>query len=325
VNHIDQPTLLQIKKIIGLVFPKAQVTGFNRTSLGNVNWVYIIKLKNPVKKLVLKVVYRKDREEQGILAKEVEVISLLNEKKVKGVPKVIEFDCGKKTAPWVYMLESFLEGCPIIECHENYQEKDLESMIKSVARLISGFQKIKYRKITEFEKQRPEFKTFPDYARFYLDKYCRVCDSYGKMPKTLIGRARKFVDKESTKITNREFVLNHSDVSSHNILLKNKKFSGIVDFEATQTMVPEFDLVTFYHEFLWRYPRLWILLLREYVKLNRVPANFPERLNIIMGYRSLRYLYIAVKNQIYQYLPGDIKRMEEVLNGEFIKTINYRV
>jgi len=56
-------------------------------------------------------------------------------------------------------------------------------------------------------------------------------------------------------------------------------------------------------------------LLREYVKLNKVPDNFPERLNIVMGYRSFRYLYIAIKNQIWQYFDNDVKRMEEVLDG----------
>jgi len=62
-------------------------------------------------------------------------------------------------------------------------------------------------------------------------------------------------------------------------------------------------------------------LLREYVKLNKVPDNFPERLNIVMGYRSFRYLYIAIKNQIWQYFDNDVKRMEEVLDGRFLKTI----
>jgi len=137
----------------------------------------------------------------------------------------------------------------------------------------------------------------------------------------LMKDSRDFVLKESKKIKDKEFVLNHSDVSSNNILIKNNKFVGIIDFESTQTMTPEFDLVTFYHEFLCHYPKLWQLLLKEYVKLNKVPKDFKERLNIIMAYRSLRYLYIAEKNKIYYYLKRDIIRMRETLDGTFLRTI----
>ncbi|PIS42946.1 MAG: hypothetical protein COT24_00930 [Candidatus Kerfeldbacteria bacterium CG08_land_8_20_14_0_20_40_16] len=320
---IQKPKLVQIQKVVKNVFPKAKVINFKRTSLGNINWVYVVKVANPSKKIILKVVYRKDREEQEILAKENKIIGILNDKKIEGIPKVIDFNHSKKDVPWVYMIESYLDGYPIIERQASIKGRDFKGIIKKLAKIITGFHKIRYKKITEFEKLRPEFTSFPVYLEAYLEKYCLICNAYSKMPKQLIQDANEFLLRESPKIKDKQFVLNHCDASSHNILIKGNKFVGLVDFEAAQTMTPEFDLVTCYHEFLWRYPKLWQLLLKEYVKYNKIPKDFKERLNIVMGYRSLRYLYIAVKNKIFQYMEGDIQRMKEVLDGSFLKTIKF--
>jgi len=122
---ISQPNLEQVKKIVSKVYPKAQVLDFQKSVLGNINWVYFVKLKNPDKKIVLKIVWRKDREEDEILNKKAKIIKMLNDHKVKGVPELINFDYSKKEAPFVYLLESFLTGEPLIECYKKMKIEDL--------------------------------------------------------------------------------------------------------------------------------------------------------------------------------------------------------
>ena len=143
---IQKPKLVQIQKVVKNVFPKAKVINFKRTSLGNINWVYVVKVANPSKKIILKVVYRKDREEQEILAKENKIIGILNDKKIEGIPKVIDFNHSKKDVPWVYMIESYLDGYPIIERQASIKGRDFKGIIKKLAKIITGFHKIRYKK-----------------------------------------------------------------------------------------------------------------------------------------------------------------------------------
>jgi len=320
---IKQPTIKQVQTIVSKIYPQAIVLNYKKAGLGNMNWVYIVDLINSPRRLILKIVWRKDREEDEILIKEAKIIKKLNQNRIQGIPELIDLNYVKKDVPFVYLLESYLKGLPLIDCYKKMKSAELKQMIKKVAMLITEIQKIKYKKISEFEKNRPEYKSFTSYIKNSALKHYKVCLASKKMDKSFVDDSYDFVLEESKKIKDKEFVLNHSDFSSHNILIYQNKFSGIIDFEDVQSMTPEFDLVTFYHEFLWKKPELWPLLLQEYVKANKVPKDFKERLNIVMGYRSFRYIYIAIKNKIFQYLKNDIIRMEEVLDGRFLKTIKY--
>jgi len=317
---MQQPTIVDIQKLVAAHFPELTVNSFQRTSLGNINWVYFVETAQ--KRLVVKVVYRKDREEQEILAKEAEIIQKLNQQNIKGVPKLYAFDPSQKLAPFIYLIEEYLPGEPFISQEKKLKQADLPPIIKEMAEYMTALQQIKLAKITEFEKTRPEFTSFKDYVEKFAPKYYQVAVESKKLDQKLCADSLDFIKEKAGKIQDTSFVLAHSDISSHNILLDDhNQMIGVIDYEAAQTLTPEYDLVTSYHEFLHRYPGMWNLLLQEYVKMNKIPPNFKERLNIIMGYRAWRYLYVAIKNQIWQYLPGDIKRMEEVLDGSFSKTI----
>lgn len=320
---IKEPTFRQIQKIVKKLSPNFCVRSIKKTVSGNMNWVYFVNLTKPKIKLVLKVVWRPEREEQKILEKEAYIIKLLNKHKVKLVPRLLAFDHSKKDTPFVYLLESFLPGRCLLDCFKTMPVKDLSEAVKQAAGFIRQVQRLKFNKITEFEAQRPEFKSFADYIKHSTPKHAQICLSLNKISKKLIKDAESFILKNTSLIKDKRFVLNYGDVSSRNFLIDHNKLSGAIDFEASQTMVPEFDLATFYHEFLWKCPEQWSVFLRAYAKNSHLPKDFKERLNLVMGYRSLRYLSIAVKNRIWLYLKSDIKRMEEVLDGRFKKILDF--
>ena len=61
-----EPNLSHLSKIISRVYPKAKIINFQKAGLSNMNWVYFVDIDNPPKKVILKVVFRKDREEDEI-------------------------------------------------------------------------------------------------------------------------------------------------------------------------------------------------------------------------------------------------------------------
>ena len=317
---MNEPTLSDIRKIIKQAIPDNIVISFQRASLGNLNWVYIIDLERVPHKIVAKVVYRPSRDQRQVMAKEVNIIKLLNQKQVVGVPQLITYDNSKKVVPWTYLLESHIDGSPIIERTDLTEEK-LTPIIKKVAKFITQIQAIKEPEITEFEPDSPDYASFSEYVQDKAPEYLKICQSSDRIPAQLVQDGYQLLIDQAIKIDDQEFVLSHSDISSHNVLIKDNQLAGIVDYEAVQTFPPEFDLVTSYHEFLNKYPAAWQLLLKEYSDNNSVPNNFPERLNILMLYRALRYLRCIVKYDLWNYLEGDIARMQEVVDGSFIKTI----
>lgn len=317
---MNEPTLTDIRKIIHQAFPHNIVLSFKRASLGNLNWVYIIDLEQLPYKAVAKVVYRPERDQRQVMAKEVDLIKRLNQKNVIGVPSLIAYDNSKQVVPWTYLVESFIDGTPIIE-QADLTETELRPVVKDIAKFISQIQTIKEPEITEFEKGASEYYSLADYVQDKAPEYLKLCQKTDKIPVQLVQDGYQLIIEGAKTINDKEFVLCHSDVSSHNVLIKNNKLAGIVDYEAVQTFTPEFDLVTAYHEFLNKYPTCWQLLLEDYIKQNSVPDNFPERMNIIMAYRALRYLSRVVKYDLWDYLEGDIARMQEVVDGTFIKSI----
>lgn len=320
---IKEPTLEQVQVVVKKLSPDFVVGSFNKAPEGNINWVYFINLIKPKITLVLKIAWRPERVDQEILKKEAFIIQLLNKRKIKLAPRLLAFDQSKKDLPYDYLIESFLPGQCLMNCFKTMPAGNLTQIIQNSARFIKQVQTATFNRITEFEPQRPEFKSFAEYVNHFTPRHARICLGTNKISKQLVKNAEAFILANAPLIKDKKFVLNYGDVSCRNFLVYHHKLSGALDFEASQTMVPEFDLVTFYHEFLWQCPEQWPVFLRAYAQHTALPSDFKQRLNIVMGYRSLRYLSIAIKHKIYTYLKGDIIRMEEVLNGRFIKTLDF--
>jgi len=319
---MNKPTLADIRKIIHQALPDNIVLSFQQASLGNLNWVYFIDLEKPPHKVVAKIVYRPSRDQRQVMAKEVKIIKLLNQQKVAGVPQIIFYNNSKKIVPWTYLIESYIDGLPLIEC-SYFNEAIPEKVILAMVRFITQIQTIKESKITEFEAGSPDYVSFSEYVQDRAPEYLKICQSSDRIPSQLVQDGYQLLTDQAKLINDQKFVLCHCDVSSHNVLIKDNQLAGIIDYEAAQTFLPEFDLVTSYHEFLNKYPAAWQLLLKEYRNKSLVPKNFAERMNIVMVYRSLRYLSRVVKYNLWNYLEGDIARMQEVVDGSFIKTIKY--
>jgi len=64
-----------------------------------------------------------------------------------------------------------------------------------VAKLITDIQKIKFDKITEFEKNRSEFISFADYVQGSTLKHHQVCLESNKISKQFVDDSLKFIIK----------------------------------------------------------------------------------------------------------------------------------
>ena len=296
--------MLKVGGIIKKVFPRASVISIKRLRKGCVNEIYEIKIKNPDKKLILRLF----PDDGWKAVKEGYIYSLISKKTKVPVPEVYLIDSSKKILPNSFTLSPKIKGREL--------SKKNKKMIEKAGENLAKIHKIKFKKFGWIvgKKINPSFSKWSDFCKYdlehkleNLEKHKHMIDISLKSIRDYFNKNKKLLDIKSKPC------LIHKDYHSSHILVDGKEITGIIDVEWAISGHNELDIAK---SLLWMFDKnkgLERFFLKGYKKYGSISKEFPKR-------RKLYEVLIMVSSSLFscelddtKWFKYNMKKLKEII------------
>jgi Ser/Thr protein kinase RdoA (MazF antagonist) len=308
----DDP--LKSEEVLAFVkeaLPDCPARSAERIGQGSTNLVYRIDCADGTK-IIAKIAHRPDRRDAGILEKEARFLKELVDLESHGVhiPRILWE--GKTSDGWPALIETHLSGLPM----ENLITPDisLENAGRQIGILVASLHTKRHHEVNEFEHGRQPMKTFPEYARYWLEQWRPLCEQATYVQPGHVHRAFEKVYAGLDDFDDMDWAYVHGDVSKENLLgeLENGtlRITGLCDFENIQTGPAEYDIATIYNGLFLFHPEMQQPFFKGYTSILPLHSKFNQRFVTTNLFRALRYMKRTVKYNETHYFDHDREYLE---------------
>ena len=281
---------MKIGEIIRKVYPEARVISIRKFKKGVINKTYEISIANPKKDLVIRIYpsefwkAKKENYIYGLLAKKIPTPKVLWE--------------GKN-----YLLMSKIDG----------KELSLDrKLIKDAGFLLAKIHSIRfpYYGWIMGKKVRPKFRRWLDFIAYDFNQKSKILMKANIIDKEEIKKIRKVIEKnkEILKTKTRPCLL-HKDYHSSHILVKNKKISGIIDFEWAISGHNELDIAKSCYYMFDKKKNFEKVFIEGYESYKKIDKRFDERKSIYKLLTIFSSLAFSVKHYNKKWIEYNKKKL----------------
>jgi len=298
-----------LNKAVSNVFSGSSILKIKKLKKGMINENYEISIKNPKKKLVLRI-YPKD---EWKAKKEEFLYNLISRKTDVPVPKVHMADISKKILPKAFILYSKIEG----ENLDIYYKKTKDTKVMAKAgEIIAKIHSIKFPSYGWImgKKIEPRFSRWSDFMSYDIDEKLSKLSKIKKFPKDMIYRIIDyFIENKNLLNIKKEPCLLHKDYHFSHIFVKDGRISGIIDMEWAIAGHSELDLAKSKWFMFEKFPEIANQFLDGYKRYGDISIKFGKREKmyrciLLVGLIGLSY---EIKNR--KWLNYNIKKIKEIL------------
>lgn len=202
---------------------------------------YIIETREERRKYILKIFFSKEKNYK----REIKLLSKLRQNESVLVPRIYKMSSDKVIQGREYAIYEYIEGKTLGQAlSEGYIPK--EDFVRDVARCLSQIHNYKYDRAGFLDENLNIKEELPPLFLWYKD-------SMGDMAKKRLGK--DIIDKINRIIKQNEKVLTkldedirlvHGDFQGTNVLIKDNKLAGILDWEFVMAGHPLADIGQFF-------------------------------------------------------------------------------
>ena len=202
---------------------------------------YIIETNEVQKKYILKIFFTTEKKHK----KEIKLLTKLKENKNIPVPKIYKVSSNEIIQNREYAIYEYMEGTSIGQAiDEGYVLSEI--FIRDVARCLAEMHKYRFNKSGFLDENLKLEEELPSLALWY--EQFMGDSSKKRLGKTTIDKINQIVN-ENKKILielDQDIRLVHGDFQGTNILIKDDKLSGILDWEFVMAGHPLADIGQFF-------------------------------------------------------------------------------
>lgn len=219
------------------IAPKEIVKHHSFNNLGySINDKYILRIRNKASKTKFN--------------KSIFLLKLFNAKKVK-VPKLLNYGTINKQD---YILYKKIDGERLYSLWHKLTVKEKENIIKNICEQLKKINKIQYNK--EFKKYRIFKPTnWKNKIIYLITRNLNYLLNHKILNKTEFNKLNNFCKKNYFVLGKENSFLSYIDLHWGNIIIKNKKFQGLLDFDDINFYPLDYALTTINK--LAYYPKLF--------------------------------------------------------------------
>jgi aminoglycoside phosphotransferase (APT) family kinase protein len=203
------------------------------------------------------------------------------------VPRIVILDESKKIIPYDYLITEKMPGIETREVLKKMPEQEKKKIAIQAGIILAKIHKIKFKKFGYINGN--TFGKYDNWNEFIINK---VKNHLKEMKKENIFNDEKRKEILNLFEKNKKIFLeiktprlNHGDFSFENMVFKNKKITGIFDFEWAMSGDSEYDFKD-----LEDFGELKDLLLEGYQRINKLSYNFNTK---ILFYQLVYKLELA--------------------------------
>ncbi len=319
-----------VRKIIFHIWAKSKISYVKEFPEGYNNVAFDVKILNPDKNVVIKLINVKSSEYGS--KKEAAVFEFLKKKFPNyPVPEVIKFDSTKKIIPESFIITERIKGEPLRFLYDKIKNKS--ELFEKLGELKGLMHSIHFKRYGELDE---DLKIIKPYKSWYAKKNVEI--------KKLLADLKKanYLNKKFVKLhydfwnkikRNLKYesapCLCHGDTSHSNIIVdkvKNNKYkiNGLIDFEFAHSGGAVNDLFRAVRNFeqVFKHRKS---LVKGYVKYSNLPHNWERlmwiyqwkgNLSWINGVKEMKWRNLTArktKERRKHILEGSIQRANEIL------------
>ena len=289
---------LMLSKIVTDKWKKSQIVSTKKLFRGFKFPIFEVEIKNPNKKIIIKIIEDKVFEKRGYLEKNV-IKLILSKFPDFPVPKIIKFDDSKQLIKFSYIIEEKIPGEDLAEMNIS-KVKNKKEFVISLAKYAGQMNSITFDKFGYFnENIKIQSKSWYDLVMEELSRYLDRIEQNNFLDKTTLTNVKKYIEKNKIimKIKNKPRFI-HNDYHGSNIKVSlddNRcEITGIFDFEICMSGDPIREL----------YKAEWVLnnfpaqrkyFYQEYSKYVKLPKNYKKRLEFYELLGRLKHIQYRKK------------------------------
>lgn len=223
------------RKVIEKIFLQynlGEVNSIQKIEIGFTNKVYVVN-----NKFILKVCEDKDNEKN--FEKEVFFYNCFRDK--IAVPKIKVYDHSKKTYPKSFMIYSRIEGDNLYSKWHLLSDSQRKNIIKQLCNILRVINNTSYPKFAKKFKMNSSINWHNKIINKIKHSLKRI-EKRKIIPKEFIQSIKDFVKENHHALREQKIALVYWDAHFDNILVKNNKIVGILDFERTELASIDFTL-----------------------------------------------------------------------------------
>lgn len=201
---------------------------------------YIIESDNK-NKYILKVFFSKEQD----YMREIKLLTTLKDNKMLPVSKIYKVGKDELIENRQYAIYEYIDG-KTIGMAINHEYKLDENLVRSVARALAKIHSHKFSKVGFLDEQLHILKELPPLVCWYENLMGNMAKK--RLGKSIVDKINKIVgeNKKVLDELDRDIRLVHGDFQVTNILVKDGKISGILDWEFAMAGHPIADIGQFF-------------------------------------------------------------------------------
>lgn len=202
---------------------------------------YIVETNLSNNKYILKIFFQNDQDYK----KEIELLTKLKDSILVPVPKIYKFSSHEIIQGRDYVIYQYIEGKTI---GQTIREGCIlsKSFVKEVARILTQIHSIKFDKAGFLDKNLKVVKELPPLVLVYKNSIGERAKE--RLGKNIVEKINLVVsqNKEILMKLDKDIRLIHGDFQGTNILMRNDKIAGILDWELAMAGHPLSDIGQFF-------------------------------------------------------------------------------
>lgn len=246
------------------------------------------------------------------------------------VPNVLKFDSSLKIVKHPYLILTEIEGDSLENVYKKLSKKELLKFYYDLGSVLAKIHSITFEKFgetldgktlkgfSEIKDQGP-FKTWYEmHNKIILQRLSYLKNSSFE---DLIQPIKKWY-KNNRKLINYNITprLLHEDLNQKNIIIKNKKLSGIIDFDGAFIGHNEEEFMRTEGAHFFDKPELKEVFFKGYTKKIKLDKGYEQRR--LFYYLSRMLVGMRCLIQFGKNYVSDVKKEEEIIRKEINEILN---
>lgn len=322
------PKIQLLKKQLRQIISEP-IISIKRVENGFSNQVFFVKTKE--NEYVLRLMNDRSKNlEKKKLENEIFTLNYVKDNTTIPVPQVIDYSTSKNVFGYEYMLTKKIPGRPLNETYKYCSKLKKLDYLKQVFEFIVQLQKIKFKKIGNFDLEGNvaeifdtrigPFKSPKQLKIKSINAFLKIAQG-NEIHKNLVNNISRVLIKDIDSTI--EIVFTHYDIGPKNIIVNKGKVVGVIDWEWAGAYPWEQDFATMIYDFeLNSFPEGKNLLLNIFKKnkLNFKISKITEDLFMLEGYAMTlaHYKDWASKNIDAEKILSSNKKQIENLGKKYL-------
>ena len=228
------------------------------------------------------------------------------------VPQLLAFDVSKSVLPKMYLLYRLIEGENLYNVWHAYPDETRKAIIGQLCGMLRHVAETDTESLTEFLKPVVSWKRV---VLGRIKKYTAICAEAGTLTALQVPKIEQFCSEYGDCLDEQRIALVYWDAHFDNILVKDGKIVGLLDFERTELASIDFmlDIVKRMVEFPKKY-------MSEYAEQFAKDEDYAKLLDWYKDYYPELFDFKQLERRLDFYsLAHDLEDLENWPNVQSLK------